>query len=225
MKVILEKINAAKHVEIIVKAEFLFVASALYTYVLTKHKKVSFVCKDENLENRFAFLPWFEKIRTISPSTADLRVELNCSFLEAYEAFENCNSKVNQKMATALYGAMLQETRGFTNLKTDAVVFAIASELIELGADYRLCSDVILKQGSLAQLRLKSEMLKNMALANDAKAAIFLISEDDLKSSGAKMKDAQKIMLEAFSLPYVETSILLNEDVEREVVKILNKEI
>ena len=57
MNDIFKKIDAAKHIEIIVEAENLFVGSALYSYILTLHKKVSLVCKEERIDHKFSFLP------------------------------------------------------------------------------------------------------------------------------------------------------------------------
>ena len=53
---LLRDIENAKHVEIVVKREeFLPSASALYTYVLQLHKKVSLVCLCEEVEEKFSY--------------------------------------------------------------------------------------------------------------------------------------------------------------------------
>ena len=50
MNEILNKIESYKHIEIVVESQSLFVANALYTYILTLHKKVSLVCKEKNID-------------------------------------------------------------------------------------------------------------------------------------------------------------------------------
>ncbi len=225
MNEIFEKIKMAKYVEIVADAEYLFVASALYTYVLTLHKKVSLTCKESPLDLKFSFLPWFDKIRRTNATSADYSLELKCDALELYEAFKLSDAKINKKIATALYGAILHETRGFTNAKVDGTIFAVSSELIKAGAQSALATEFLMKRGSLGVLRLKSIMFKNMTLINDAKVALFVLSESDLKATSTDVKDAKEVILEAFNLAYVETVALLNGDAEQEVIKILNKEI
>ena len=225
MNEILEKIKTAKHIEIVVDSEHLFVASALYTYILTLHKKVSLVCKENSIDLKFSFLAWFDKIKKTDTPSADYSVELQCDVLDLYNSFKLSNIKINKKMATALYGGILYETQGFTNAKVDGTVFAVSGELIKAGAQHILATTFLMKRVSLGALRLKSIMFKNMRLLNNAKAAVFILSESDFKASSTDVKDAQKIMQEAFGLMYVDTVLLLDSDRENEVIKILSKEI
>ena len=105
----------------------------------------------------------------------------------------------------------------------DGTVFADVSDLIEQGADYKLCNKSIMRRVSLSTLRLKAMMLKNMILINDSKAALFCVSEDDFKASGADLSQAFEIMREGLHLPYVEMAILL--DSENRVLKLIIEEI
>jgi len=226
MNKILMKIEDKKHIEIVVQSEKLFVGSALYTYILTLHKKVSLVCKSTNIERKYSFIPWFEKIKKSDTPSADYSIELDISGENLYNYFENNFIKINSKMATALYGALLNESNGFQNSsKIGASFFNKIAQLIEYGADYKRCQKFIIEFQSLALLRLKSIMLNNMILVNNATTVLFYISENDLKKTGADLEDAKKVIREIFSLPYIENSILLDLDRENEVIIILNKEI
>ena len=223
MNKILEDINRAKHVEIVVQESSLALGSALYSYVLTRHKKVSFVCKTKELNLKYSFLPWFEKIRATNCSSADLSLKLENSCLELFKTLKFLNIKINTKMATALYAGFILETQNFTNLKTDGMFFAAASELIESGADYKLSVEYLVKRVTLSELRLKAIMYKQMRLKESARVAEFKISEDDLKSSGASIIDAKNIMQDSFGLEYVQKAVLLDED--DKIIKTLEKEI
>ena len=223
MNDIFQKIKSAKHIEIVVDKDQLFVASALYSYVLTLHKKVSLVCKAQVIDLKFSFLPWIDKIKKSDTPSADYSVKLTCSALELYESFSRLKININKKMATALYGAVLNETNGFTNTRLNGTIFAVCNELIECKAEYKLATDFVLKYGTLGVLRLKSKMLANMILLNDAKVAVFTLANNDLKATSTLIEDAEYVMLEAFTLAYVDTVVLL--DNENEVIKILNKEI
>ncbi len=225
MNEILEKIKIHKHIEIVVDAEHLFVASALYTYILTLHKKVSLVCKENPIDLKFSFLAWFDKIKKTDTPSADCSVKLKCDVLDLYNSFKESKIKINKKMATALYGGILYETQGFINARVNGTVFAISSQLIEAGAEHALASTFLMRRSSLGVLRLKSIMFKNMTLINSAKAALFVLSESDFKATTTEVKDAKEVMQEAFNLMYIETVLLLDGDRENEVIKILSKEI
>ncbi|MFT7004369.1 MAG: hypothetical protein ACJAWW_001727 [Sulfurimonas sp.] len=225
MKNILDRIDNAKYVMIVVDAKYLSGASALYTYILRLHKKVSLVCQTKNISNRLSFLPWFEKIKSSKTESADFVIELKNGSIELYDLFKYLNIKINPKMATALYGGLLLETKGFTNTEVNGTIFAMAQELIECGANHKMCSDSVLKSTTLSALRLKSIMLKNMVLKNNAKAAVFFISNNDIKSSGCVCEDLEEHLIESLKLPYVELSVLLDADNEYEVLKLIYKEI
>ena len=219
----LEAIENAKHIVILTSSDSFADASALYTHILRLHKKVSIVSESQTVENGLSFLPWFEKIRNITPSSADLVIDLDLETESLYNLFKLNEITVNTKMATALYAGLLQRFNGFISSDINGTIFADVSELIKHGADYKLCNKSIMNRVSLSTLRLKAIMLKNMILTDASKTAQFVISDDDLKSSGADISEAYEIIKEALSLPYVERTILKNSD--NEVLKLINKEI
>ncbi|MDD2790080.1 MAG: phosphoesterase [Sulfurimonas sp.] len=223
MNEIFKNIQNAKHIEIIVQPDFIGSASALYTYILTLHKKVSLVCKAKNIDKKFSFLPWFEKIKSSDTPSADLSIVCDFSAQSLYEAFDAHTVKLNKKMATALYGALIYETQGFSK-GVDGTIFAMAEVLLACGAEHELCVREILQNTSLAYVRLKALMLTKMLLQNSAKTALFIICDDDIQATGASLEDACEIMLEAFSLRYVEMVVLLNSDHEYRVVQVKYKE-
>ena len=210
---------------IVVDANNLSSATALYTQVLRLHKKVSLVCESENIDNRYSFLPWFEKIRSAKVSSADFIIKLECKSFELLKLFKNSNIKINNKIATSLYAGLLEESKGFLNSDVDGTFFAFVKELIECGADYKTCNSFIMKRTTLCALRLKAIMLENMILHNSAKAAVFYICSDDLKSTGADLMDCNDALEEALMLPHVELSVLLDIDNNYEILKLKIKEI
>ena len=220
---LLRDIENAKHVEIVVKREeFLPSASALYTYVLQLHKKVSLVCLCGEVEEKFSFLPWFDKIKYSSVSSSDFVIKLDEEIFGLYEFFKTNNIKINKKISTALYASLLLKYDGFTSKDMHVSVFGVIAELVSYGADYKSCSEFLLKRTTLAKLRLKSLMLKNMLLKEDATKAVFVLHDDDIKSSGATLRDAQNIMQEAFGLKYVKQVVLMYED---KIIKSIKKDI
>jgi len=254
MNKIIQKIDSANHIVVISHvnpdADSIGSASAMYTYLLQKHKKVSWYCKTKNISKKISFIPWFDKIRDSFPNSADLAISLDCSDenrlgvkLECelinidhhdsnnnfatlnlvgpsaisttellYDFFKANSIKINKKMATALYAGLLDDSSGFMDDNVNGTTFAMVKELIELGAEYKVCNKQIMKSISLAALRLKAIMLNNMMLECDAKVAVFCVSNDEMKATGAIGQDCELALEESLYLPYVEVAILVKQN-------------
>lgn len=213
----IEKINTAKHIVISLpqhaEDELIASASALYSYILTQHKKVSFYSEKFEKQNNLSFLPWIDKLKDSYPASADLDIKLEDS-KDVFEFLKKHEIKLNPKMATALYASLIAKNEGYS-LDIDGMVFALAKELVEAGADVVSCNRYMLNYNSLSSIRLKSILLSKMKLVDEARTAFFELYESDLQSSGAKEEDAKIIVKDALSLPTV----------NRVIVKYKNKEI
>lgn len=230
MNEILKKIDSATHIVILTDdyfdAQVFGNASAFYTFLLQKHKKVSWVCKTQNIDYRLTFIPWVQDIKNSLPKSADLVIsfgtlgeeylDIECELIDFmlktedfFYFFKDNNIKINQKMATALYAGLLKSTDGFLSQELCGTTFAIAKELIESGADFKLCNKNIMKSVTLGTLRLKAIMFKNMLLKHDAKIALFCVSDEDIRASGATIFDAKIALEEALSLAHIEVALLL----------------
>ncbi|MBU0720788.1 bifunctional oligoribonuclease/PAP phosphatase NrnA [bacterium] len=126
--------------------------------------------------------------------------------------FKENGIEINAKMATALYAGLLDDSGGFLDEKVNGMTFALAGELIERGADYKLCNKFIMKYTTLGAFRLKAIMHKNMKLYLDAKVAVFCVSDDDMKTSGAIEEDCENSLEEALHLQSVEVALLLKQN-------------
>jgi len=131
-----------------------------------------------------------------------------------YDLFKTNGIKINKKMATSLYAGLLDDSNGFMDEKVDGTIFAVAKELIEFGADTKQCNKQIMQYMSLAAFRLKSIMQRNMQLFSNAKIALFIVSDEDMKSSGAIGEDCEGALEEALFLPSVEVALLLKENAD-----------
>ena len=220
----IQDIKNAMYIVIVVKSKQLPQASALYTYILTLHKKVSIVC-EEDFNQAFIFLPWIDKLKSVKPFSADLFIDLDISAQDLYRLFISENIKPNKKMATALYAGILYETETFTNKFVDAMMFTTAKELLEYGADVDKCVKHIVKTITLSMLRLKAIMFKNMLLKENSSLASFSIDDEDLKRSGATLKECEVVILEALNLSYVNRVELMKSDDNNKIIKTINKDI
>lgn len=253
MNEILEKIQKAEHIVLISHVnpdvDSLGSASAMYTFLLQNHKKVSWFCETLGINQKLSFLPWFETIKSVFPNSADLAISLDCASKERlgvhvecelinidhhatntnfgdlnfvqpafisttailYDFFKANNAKINKKMATSIYAGILDDSDAFLSQSVDGTTFASVCELIELGADFQLCNKKVIKSVSLAALRLKSIMFKNMTLEQDARVALFCVSNEEMRASGAVAQDCESPLEESLYLPHVEVALLLRE--------------
>lgn len=129
-----------------------------------------------------------------------------------YDFLKKSKISINSKMATALYAGLLDDSNGFLSEMLDSNTFMMAKELIESGADYKMCNSFIMKYQSLASFRLKAIMHKNMKLFFDARVAVICVSDSDMKESGAIGQDCESVLEESLYLPSVEVALLLREN-------------
>lgn len=251
---ILNKIDKAEHIVLISHvnpdADSLGSASAMYSFLLQNYKKVSWFCKTEDINQKLSFVPWFEKIKTSFPISADLAISFDCAdkkrlgteiecdlinidhhesnsnygdinfvkpdFISTtavlYDFFKVNNVKINKKMATALYAGLIEDSDCFISKNVDGTTFALAKELIDSGADFQLCNKKIMKSTSLSALKIKGYMLRNISLECDARVAVFCVSYEDMKSTGAMGEDCEDALSESLYLPYVEVALLLRQN-------------
>jgi|GEM_PF-1078725 len=218
----IQKIQESKHILLKTDNDSFANASALYSYILTLHKKVS-LYSEEKIEHRFSFLPWSDKVKLVEASSADLVLQVDMQAMDYFSFYKNNNVKINKKMATALYSALLVEYDSFSSFESNGIVFATAATLIELGAEYRLAQEEITKSDSLALFRLKAIFYKNMLLRGGASVLELYICDADFDATGACMKDAKKIMRESLSLVHVKKVILKKSDENMKILEVLEE--
>lgn len=216
-------IHNAKHILIITDSDSFANASAIYSYILTLHKKVSIV-KTQNIEYNLSFLPWFDKIKDKAPLSADYTLEINPDTKYIYDFFKDNEIKINKKMATALYAGVLKRYDAFSSSDCNGIIFTMSSDLIALSADYKLCNEYILKKLSLSLFRLKAIMFKSMIVKENATFANLYISDEELKSSGSNLNEAYLVMKDVLKLVNVERVALFKSDENSKILKIIKED-
>ena len=138
--------------------------------------------------------------------------------------FKEMDAKINAKMATALYAGLLEDSDGFSSARIDGTTFALAKELIELGAKHKDVVKYLQKYSTLSHLRLLGAMLLEMQLLRDATTALFIVEYAMLERYGARYEDAEEALERALELPTVELSLLLLQKKEGDVKVSLRSE-
>jgi len=218
MIVNIDEIKSAKHIVLVANNNTLANASAIYSYILTLHKKAS-LHNSEPLAQKLSFLPWFEKARQSVASSADLVIEAQSDSKELFEFFLAHNITINAKMATALTCGIVLEYDFFKSPTCDGTIFAVSSQLLALGADYRLVKEYLLNRVPLSLVRLKAILFGNLVLTHNGEVAEVYLSDKDLKSSGASLEDAYSVMCEVQSIAHVKKVFLIKSDNNNKIIK------
>jgi len=215
----LQKVQDAKHIVLRCDKDTFSHANAIYSYLLSLHKKVSLTTEDK-IEKRFSFLPWFDKARMTTPSSADYQIDVDADLLEIVDFFKSHNIKLNRKMATSLYSALILEFDNFQSSRCDGITFALASELIAAGAEHQLCREMLTRREPLSRYRLRANLYANMQLQENAKCATLFISEEILDATGAELEDVYLVMDETLKLVNIESVELFCND-KNKIIKLI----
>lgn len=128
-----------------------------------------------------------------------------------YEYFVANSIKINGKIATALYAGLLDDSRCFSASECNAKTFAMAHALNELGADHALCSEWLFGRHSLASLRIRGELLKQMKLIGEGRLALFEVPLSLLEESGASVAECKTVLDEALGMRCVQAALMVIE--------------
>jgi len=228
MNSIIKIVSQAKHIVVLAhsdRVDSFANASAMYTYLLTLHKKVSFFCLTKSVNADLKFIPWSDKVRNSYPSSVDVALSFDYSKIELeslkieckhiniaqplFDFFKNNQIKINKKMATALYAGLLYKSNSFLDERADGTIFAIAEQLVNAGADKNLCSKYIMKYQTLGVFRLKALMQTKMQLIQNAQIALFRVTPEELLSHGVELNSGEVALREALFLPSVKVAYVL----------------
>ncbi len=213
----LKAIEKSKNISILTDNDSFGDASALYTYILRLHKKVSLVSSERALKMPLSCIPWYDKVKKNLSASSDLVIDLKKSDISLYELFKENNVIINEKMATALYASYLQKPACYSEKKN---IHAL-SELLLLKANHEQCVLFLKKSLPLSLFRLKAILFARLLLVDNAKVAVVTLQEDDFKRTGAMMYDLELIMREILNINHVQTVLVVDEENENELVRII----
>ena len=118
---------------------------------------------------------------------------------------------VSLQTATALYAALVSDTRNFTTLNMHAGIFDLAKILINRGASIAKTTRQMLLRRSLASLRILGAAIASLELILDGQVAIMVVRREEQHKWGARESDLDGIADYARSLVTVQVAALLVE--------------
>lgn len=128
-----------------------------------------------------------------------------------YDYFVANGIKINAKMALSLYAGLLDDSKCFSAPECSAKIFQMAHALIELGADHPLCIEWLYQRRSLASLRMRGILLKQMKLLGDGRLAVFEVSSSLLEETGATVTECKSVLDEALGMRCVQAALMMIE--------------
>ncbi|MDD2780248.1 DHH family phosphoesterase [Sulfuricurvum sp.] len=128
-----------------------------------------------------------------------------------YDFFVTNDIKINGKMALSLYAGLLDDSRCFSDPECSLKTFDLAHALIKSGADHSRCVEWLYQRRSLASIRVRSVLLKEMKLLADGRLAVFEVPLSLLEETGAIISECKKVLDEALGIRSVHASIIFFE--------------
>ncbi len=144
----------------------------------------------------FANLNWID---TDACAVAELVFSLACA----------AEATITPEMATCLYMAVLTDTGSFCYEGTDAHTFALAQELVRLGASPAPIAQDVYFSNPMSKMRLLGSAL--MSLRRDGRVAWLWVTQADMERANAAEEDCEGIVNYAISIAGVEIAVFLRE--------------
>ena len=125
------------------------------------------------------------------------------------------NVAVTAEMATCLYTALLSDTGSFCYEGTGADTFALATDLVKLGARPARIAEDLYFSNPLSKMRLLGAALTT--LQRDGRIAWLWVTHDDMVRLGASDEDSLGIVNYAIGISGVEVAVFLREMADRRI--------
>lgn len=123
--------------------------------------------------------------------------------------------EVTPAMATCLYTALLSDTGSFCYEGTGANTFALAKDLVEIGATPARIAEDLYFSNPLTKMRLLGAALTT--LQRDGRVAWLWVTHDDMVRLSASDEDALGIVNYAIGVAGVEIAVFLREMADRRI--------
>jgi len=125
-----------------------------------------------------------------------------------YDYFVANGIKINGKMALSLYAGLLDDSKCFSASECSAKTFSMAHALIELGADHAVCMEWLYRRDSLASLRVRGSLFKQMKLVVDGRVALFEVPFVLLEETGATVAECKSVLDDALKMRSVDAALM-----------------
>jgi bifunctional oligoribonuclease and PAP phosphatase NrnA len=132
--------------------------------------------------------------------------ELIWKLIKVHESY-----KISQRVAECLYLAIMTDTGSFRFPRTDALVHAIISELIDCGADPVMLYEEVYNKVPFSSMKLLGEAYAGMELYSGGKFCLMTIPKDLFAKTDSKEDDIENFVESILRIDGVKVGVLITE--------------
>ncbi|HHW32310.1 MAG TPA: bifunctional oligoribonuclease/PAP phosphatase NrnA [Clostridiaceae bacterium] len=129
-----------------------------------------------------------------------------------YRLLNTLNVDIDRDIAACLYVSISTDTGGFRYSNTKPETHRIAAELIEKDINVSEISQRVFETNSLEKVKLMAHTINSLQLFYGGKVAVTAITDEIIKSVGAKDEDSEGLVNIARSIQGVEVAVMLKEN-------------
>lgn len=119
---------------------------------------------------------------------------------------------IDANIADCLYAGLMTDTGSFRHSNTHHEEFAVAGELVRLGADPSKVSKLIYDTNTLERLRLMGFVLsEKLKVLPEYRTAYMTLSADELKRLGSQTGDTEGLVNYGLSIKGIKLSVMIHE--------------
>jgi bifunctional oligoribonuclease and PAP phosphatase NrnA len=119
---------------------------------------------------------------------------------------------IDANIADCLYAGLMTDTGSFRHSNTRHEEFAVAGELVRLGADPSKVSKLIYDTNTLERLRLMGFVLsEKLKVLPEYRTAYMTLSADELKRLGSQTGDTEGLVNYGLSIKGIRLSVMIHE--------------
>lgn len=135
----------------------------------------------------------------------------SCTGEIVLEIIQKLNIPLDSTIATALYTSLIFDTQNFKFQRDSQKVFAMASELIQAGANHSQIYSHLFDNWSINKMNYLSKLISNIEYRNDA-FAIICITKSDLREFSLTTDDVSDLVDLFMSVKNLDGSIVVREE-------------
>lgn len=135
----------------------------------------------------------------------------SCTGELVYDLLLSAKATFTQSIVDAIYTCILTDTGSFKFSNTTATTHRVAADLLARGAQFQKIYAELYESDSIGRNLLKGHLLAHMQFACDGRIAWFVLSQELLRSTGAREWEAEGFSELARSIKSVEISVMFTE--------------
>lgn len=126
-----------------------------------------------------------------------------------YQIIKMMGIEIDKEMATCIYVAIVTDTGGFRYSNTTPITHQITSDLLNNGVDVANISQTLFETSSLSRVKLMGVAIETLEVLEGGKLTFMTVSDDMIKSAGAKEEECDGIVNIGRNIGDVEVAVLM----------------